>query len=218
MYINPSNRNQTLHYEGTFRGLPVLTKHGPFVVEYLDALYRVQQQALKAHRRVCAFRFDPRFPVSMEAKDDAISNTFMTRFIESLKAKIRHDRQRAKERRSSAHDTDVRYVWAREVGDDARVHFHVALLVNEDAYFTLGKLNSDRQNMSSRIQEAWASALDLPLELTKGLVHFPENAVYRFDPESPREAADFFHRASYLCKANTKQFGLGHHGFGASRH
>lgn len=110
MYINPSNRNQTLHYEGAFKGLRVLTDHGPFVTEYLDALYRVQQQALKAHRRVCAFRFDLRFPVSMEAKDDNITNTLMTRFIESLKAKIRHDRQRAKERRSYAHDTDVRYV------------------------------------------------------------------------------------------------------------
>ncbi|WP_439590338.1 YagK/YfjJ domain-containing protein [Hydrogenophaga sp.] len=77
---------------------------------------------------------------------------------------------------------------------------------------------SDQQNMANRIQEAWASALGLPLELTKGLVHFPENAVYRFDPESPPEAAAFFRRASYLCKATTKQFGLGHHGFGASRH
>lgn len=218
MYINPSNRNQTLHYEGAFKGLRVLTDHGPFVTEYLDALYRVQQQALKAHRRVCAFRFDLRFPVSMEAKDDNITNTLMTRFIESLKAKIRHDRQRAKERRSYAHDTDVRYVWAREVGDEGRVHYHFALLVNGNAYYSLGKLNSDSQNMANRIQEAWASALDLPLELTKGLVHFPENAVYRFDLDSPPEAADFFERASYLCKANTKQFGLGHHGFGASRH
>lgn len=219
MYINPFNRNQTLHYEGTFKRLRVLTDHGPFVVEYLDALYRVQQQALEAHRRVCAFRFDLRFPVSMEAKDDNIPNAFMTRFIESLKAKIRHDRQRAKERRSSAHDTDVRYVWAREVGnDDRRVHYHFALLVNEDAYFTLGKLTSVQQNMANRIQEAWASALGLPPAKTRGLVHFPENCVYRFDPESPLEAAEFFERASYLCKANTKQFGLGHHGFGASRH
>lgn len=218
MYINPSNRNQTLHYECTFKGQPVLTDHGPFVTEYLDALYRVQQQALEAHRRVCAFRFDLRFPVSMEATEDNVSNAYITRFVESLKAKIRHDRQRAKERLSLAHDTEVRYVWAREVGDDGRVHYHFALLVNGNAYFTLGKLTSDQQNMASRIQEAWASALGLLLERTKGLVHFPENAVYRFDPESPPEAADFFHRASYLCKANTKLFGLGHHGFGTSRH
>lgn len=218
MYTNPANRNQTLHYEPTFKGLPVLTEHGPFVAEYLEALYRVQHQALEAHRRVCGFRFDPRFPVSMDAKDDSTTNAFMTRFFESLKAKIRHDRQRAKERLHLAHDTDVRYVWAREVGIDGRVHFHVALLVNEDAYFTLGKLKSDRQNMANRIQESWASALGLPLERTMGLVHFPDNAVYRFDPDSPLEAAEFFERASYLCKAHTKQFGLGHHGFGTSRH
>lgn len=218
MYINPFNRNQTLHYERTFKGLPVLPDNRPFVAEYLDTLYRVQQQALEAHRRVCAFRFDLRFPVSMEAKDDNITNAFMTRFIESLKAKIRHDRQRVKERRSSAHDTDVRYVWTREVGDEGRVHYHFALLVNGNAYFSLGKLTSDQKNMANRIQEAWASALGLPPAKTRGLVHFPEHCVYRFDPESPLEAAEFFERASYLCKAHTKQFGLGHHGFGASRH
>lgn len=219
MHSNPSNRNQTLHYEGTFRGLPVQTDHGPLVADYLDALYFVLQKSLAAHRRVCAFRFDLRFPIGMEAWDDIIRNALMTRFMESLKAKIRHDRQRAKERRDYAHDTDVRYVWAREVGLlDGRVHYHVAVLVNGDAYFALGKLNSDRQNMASRIQAAWASALGLPLERTMGLVHFPDNAVYRFDQCSPLEVADFFHRASYLCKANTKQFGLGHHGFGTSRH
>lgn len=218
MYLNPSNRNQTLHYECRFKGLPVLTAHGPLVTEYLHALYRVVQQALEAHRRVCAFRFDLRFPANMAAWDHMITNEFMTRFIESLKAKIRHNRRQASQRLQLAHDTGVRYVWAREAGVDGRVHFHVALLLNEDAFFTLGKLNSDRENMGHRIQAAWASALGLTFEQTMGLVHFPENCVYRFDAGSPPEVAAFFERASYLCKANTKQFGLGHHGFGASRH
>ena len=217
MYSNPSNRNQTLHYEGIFKGLPVLTGHGPLVADYLDALYFVLQKSLMAHRRVCAFRFDLHFPVSMVAEDEAITNAFMTRFIESLKAKVRHNRQRVQERDGRVHDTDVRYVWAREVGSKGRVHYHVALLVNGDAFFSFGKLTSGGQNMANRIQEAWASALGLPLQGTMGLVHFPENPVYRFDPDSPLEAAEFFERASYLCKAHTKQFGLGHHGFGASR-
>jgi hypothetical protein len=218
MIHNPLNPNQTLYVEGTFKGLPTLPGHGPFVTEYLNAVYRVLQQALNANRRVSALRLDLRFPLGMEARDDHISNAYITRFIESLKAKVRHNRQRVKERDGRVHDTDVRYVWAREVGKDGRVHYHVALLVSSDAFFSFGKLTSGQQNMVHRIQEAWTSALGLPAEQTSGLVHFPENAVYRFDLRSPREAADFFERASYLCKANTKQFGLGHHGFGASRH
>lgn len=218
MLFNPFNRNQALYHQSTFKGLPIQTAYGPFVTEYLNALYRVLQQALSANRWVCALRLDLRFPLSMEARDDNVSNAYITRFIESLKAKVRHNRQRVKERDGRVHDTDVRYIWAREVGEDGRVHFHVALLVDGDAYFSFGKLTSGRQNMVHRIQEAWASALGLTTEQTSGLVHFPDNAVYRFDLNSPLEAAEFFHRASYLCKATTKRFGLGHHGFGASRH
>lgn len=218
MIHNPLNPNQTLYIEGTFKGLPTLPGHGPFVMEYLNALYRVLQQALNANSRVSALRLDLRFPLGMEARDVHISNAYITRFIESLKAKVRHNRQRVKERDGRVHDTDVRYVWAREVGKEGRVHYHVALFVSSDAFFSFGKITSPQQNMVHRIQAAWASALGLVAEQASGLVHFPENAVYRFDLGSPREAADFFERASYLCKANTKQFGLGHHGFGASRH
>ncbi|MCO2952435.1 inovirus Gp2 family protein, partial [Pseudomonas aeruginosa] len=32
------------------------------------------------------------------------------------------------------------------------------------------------------------------------------------------ELADLFHRASYLCKAATKSYGDGQHGFGCSRY
>lgn len=217
MLRNPSNPNQSLYYDGTFKGLPIQMDHAPFITKYLETLYRVLQQALAAHPRVTGFRFDLHFPQGMDASDDRITNEYITRFIESLKAKIRHDRQRAKQRLYLAHDSDVHYVWAREIGFHGRVHYHVTLLVNGDAYFTLGKLTSDDMNMAHRIEGAWASALGMPVDAIKGLVHFPDNPVYRFDRNSPLEIADFFFRASYLCKALTKLFGNGQHGFGASR-
>lgn len=191
---------------------------GLMVEEYLATLHQVISNALSAHRRTCAIRFDLHFPTYMYAGPEAVSNQFISRFIDSIKAKVRHDRNSAKLRNPYAHDTEVRYIWTREHGRDGRVHFHVSLLLNREAYFGLGQFSSDTPNMANRIKQAWASALRVPTELSNGLVHFPDNAVYHFSRDTPEDIAAFFHRASYLCKANTKQFGDGHHGFGASRH
>lgn len=212
------NRNHTLHTNPTYKELAVMLDKGPFVLEYLQSLHEVIQRALANHRRVCGIRFDLRYPLSAGMEAGGSNNEAISRFIESLKAKIRHDRSRAQVQRPYAHDTDVRYVWAREIGQDGRVHYHVAVLLNRDAYFTLGQFTSSEQNMAKRIQEAWASALRLSTDQAAGLVHFPDNAVYRFELETPQQLQAFFYRASYLCKVNTKHFGNGQHGFGASRH
>lgn len=218
MNINPFNRNQNLYFENTYQGLPVIQKRGPLVEQYLDALYRVLCQALQAHSRVCAMRFDLRFPAYMACASEVTTNQVMSKFIESLKAKVKHNRACAKDHDPWAPDTGLRFVWAREVSDDDRVHYHVAILLNRDAFFTLGKFESNKGNMAKRIIEAWNSALGLPSESNGGLVHFPENAVYRFDVNSPEDIEAFFYRVSYLCKADTKNFGNGHHGFSTSRH
>lgn len=217
MSINPYNRNQKLHFEYTYLGFPVFQYKGPLILEYLEILHRVMHQALKAHRRILAIRLDLHFPIEMEASDDVVENRYISRFIDSLKAKVRHNRACAKQVNTYAHDTDVRYVWARETGIEGRVHYHAAILVSREAYFTLGLFVSEEQNMAGRTKEAWASALGLPLDQAQGLVHFPENPVYRFERDTPAEKAAFFYRASYLCKAATKIFGHGTHGFGASR-
>ena len=65
--------------------------------------------------------------------------------------------------------------------------------------------------------EAWASALGMPVDATEGLVHFPNDSSYLLRRDEPDSWRDFFWRASYLCKAETKQYGHGHHGYGFSR-
>lgn len=215
--VNPLNRNQTIFSGSTYFGLPVMLIHGPFVTEYLEALRRTLYRTLNDHPRVCAIRFDLRFPLSYHATDEMTSNLVISRFMESLKEKIAHDRECARQRDPHAHQTQVRYVWAREVGDDDRVHYHVALLLNGDAYFTLGRFDSEKMNMSKRISSAWASALGMDERQASGLVHFPDHSVYRVLASDPASVADFFHRASYLCKLKTKSYGFGHHGFGCSR-
>lgn len=217
MLRNPANTNQKLHIAETYRSFPVMHEKGPMIENYLETLYRVLQASFSDYSRVFAFRVDLRYPEEMPMMSDHTSNTMMSRFIDSFKAKIKHNRERAKERNPYSHDTVVRFIWAREVGQKGQVHYHAAFILNGDAFCALGSFGLGRDNMYNRLQEAWASALRLPVEIASGLVHIPHNAMYRLSRGNLQGIAAFFHRASYLCKADTKSFGNGHHGFGASR-
>lgn len=215
------NRNLRLYSADTFQGLPIMGEKGPFILGYLEALSRTINLALDQYPRVIAFRVDLRLPRFGGIPDDALSNRMISRFIESFKAKIEHDREKAREQHKYAHACRVRYVWAREVGWGGRPHYHLLILLNRDAYYTVGRLQSQRPNMISRMQEAWASALKCEVEQVQGLVEIPKNAEYRVDrnvrPGNVDQLPELFHRASYLCKAATKRYGDGAHGFGCSR-
>ncbi|MNJ59903.1 hypothetical protein D3C77_556090 [compost metagenome] len=141
--------------------------------------------------------------------------------IESFKAKIEHNREKARDRNQYAHDCKVRYVWARELGEGRRPHYHLLILLNRDSFYTLGRLRSERGNNIRRLEEAWASALRLSVDEVRGLVHIPGNAEYRIDrnvcPGDADELPALFHRASYLCKAATKSYGSRQRGFDTSR-
>lgn len=215
------NRNLRLYSAATFQGLPIMVEKGPFILGYLEALNRTINLALDQYPRVIAFRVDLRLSRLMGFTDDALSNRVISRFIESLKAKIEHNRDKAREQYKYAHDCRVRYVWAREVGCGGRPHYHLLILLNRDAYYTVGRLQPQRPNMISRMQEAWASALKCEVEQVRGLVHIPPNAEFRVDrnvrPGNVDQLPELFRRASYLCKAATKRYGDGSHGFGCSR-
>ena len=213
----PSNPNHTFHFEDYFQGLSIQFDKGPFIREYLDRLYQTLARALSEYKRVFAFRFDLRFPDHFNENNFNFDNQVIDRFVESFKAKIRHNRQMALRENMYAHDTVVRYVWAREFGEHGRPHFHFAILLNYDAFCSLGKFESGRVNMFNRLQEAWASALKLPASDADGLVHFPAHCFYHLNREDNTGVAEFFYRASYLCKSATKLFGDGRHGFGSSR-
>lgn len=215
-----ANPNLHLYRGETFEGLPLMNEKGPFFYEYLVRLKQTIEAALAQYPRVLAFRIDLRFPQGIDLPPEAFTNAVISRFFESLKAKIKHDRSLARERNPYAHDTRVRYFWTREVGAEGRPHYHVLILLNRDAYYTPGKVGSERPNMISRLQEAWASALGLEVRRVSGLVHVPANPTYRIDRNPQNEASSveaLFYRASYLSKAATKLYGANHHGFGSSR-
>jgi hypothetical protein len=217
MQRHPINRNLTLNFEQAYEGLPIMHGKGPFINEYLYALHRVTYRATSQYREVFAFRFDGRLPLRYPSDSFEYQNELVDRFIESFKAKIRHNRQKAFRENKYAHDSVVRYVWAREVGQGGRPHYHFAILLNKDAFCALGRYAPGIDNMYNRLHEAWASALGLPLEEVWGLVEIPDNAAYCIRGDDPASLGAFFFRASYLCKAATKVYGHGGHGFGASR-
>jgi hypothetical protein len=217
MNRHPSNTNLILHNDSTFQGWPIQVDKGPFIQQYLSRLQQTMQCALAQYPRVFAFRFDLRFPTGAQLPDSVYTNQVIERFIESFKAKIAHNRSQARQLNKYAHDSRVRYVWARELGEHGKPHYHLAILLNRDAFTALGKFETGRDNMFNRLEGAWASALGLPAEAVKGLVEIPQNPFYFLNVDELEGRRAFFHRASYLCKAATKAFGDGIHGFGASR-
>jgi hypothetical protein len=227
------NRNLHLHHESSYLGLPVQTQRGPLIAEYLDRLYLTMQRALNQHPRTFAFRVDLRFPTSLDVAPYLDSNSVLGDFLERFEEKIKHNREMAKKKNKHAHDTRVRYVWAREMGNCGRPHFHLVIFLNNDAFSTLGDFRSSEKNIFNRLNEAWASALGLPESAVTGLVHIPicralhksvngalrarANGCYKLHRDDPAGWREFFEHASYLCKSETKIFGDGCHSFGYSR-
>lgn len=220
MNRHPGNHNLPLHYEPTYRGLRVMVAEGPLVEPYLARTHLTIQRALDEHPRTFAVRCDLRFPKWMLPDDAEYSNDVISSFFIRLKEIIKNDRRRAAKNNGYAHATSIRYVWAREVGPkirDGRPHFHILLLLNRDAYNALGSFNSSQENLFKRIETAWCRALKIPQLAADGLVEVPNRATYYVDLGELAGPSDLFFRASYLCKAATKEYGEGRHCFDCSR-
>jgi hypothetical protein len=217
---HPDNNNLSLHYGDTFEGFPLMSDKGPFIREYLSALKHTIELAMAEYPRMLAFRVDLRLPQGIELPDYAYTNQVISKFFESFTKKIQYHQDRVGER-GYARGCKVRYVWSRETGQGGKQHYHLLILLNRDAYYTVGRLGSDRVNMISRIEESWAGALGVAVNQVEGLVHIPKNAEYRVDRHVRRDDVDelpeLFHRASYLCKVATKSFGDRQRGFDTSR-
>jgi hypothetical protein len=213
------NPNLHIFTNNTFNGLSVQPHHGPYVKEYLDRLWDTIEKSLLEYPRTYAARFDLRFPAD---KLVDTSNASITKFFESLKAKIAHDRYRAAKNYDRVHDSRLRFIWAREYSDSGQPHFHCLILLNKDAYFRLGQPYSldleGKETLFTRIQSAWSQALGLSITDASGLVYRPANAEYHIDRyKGAAVIGDLFYRCSYLCKLSTKNFNSGFHSFGSSR-
>lgn len=215
MKRHPKNNNLKLFFGESYEGFDVLLQHLPMVEEYLSRTLYVTRLALLKHPRTFAFRVDLHFPADWSFGTN--DNKPLERFIASFRAKIFHNRKLRAEESEYAHSTAVSYIWCREIGEHGVPHYHLAILLNGDAFFKLGKFKIGRKNLFNLLVEAWSSALRLPVEDLEGLVHIPENHAYKLTRDDRDAFNAFFKRVSYLCKARTKHFGNGVHSFGTSR-
>lgn len=216
---NPCNTNQTLFFDPTYKGFPVQTHRGPLIRPYLQRLHRVFARALDQYSSLYVVRLDLRYSKREELPDHAHTNEPIARFVDSLKAKLdwRDESIRNSHGRVNCHG--MRYAWAREIGPySQRPHYHLVLILNRSAFQSLGNYaDPSAPGLYRTCLEAWASAIHQPYDLAEGLVSVVNGGQWhlnRIDQEPYREA---FFAASYLCKAHSKVFELGVHGFSCSR-
>jgi hypothetical protein len=193
---------------------------------YLMRSLEVIYAALNEWPRVFALRVDLRFAHVYVGGDVDSPTCFqrvdpqaMTRFIESLKNRLLEEHRRKEHR--YAH-SGLKYIWVRELDTGIFPHYHLVLLFNKDHYAFLGDYTShDANNMATRIQRAWCSALGLTFPEYTELVHFPKNNAYIFDQKSAVIHSpmyiDFLKRMAYLCKESTKIVGDDRRNFGCSQ-
>lgn len=228
---HPENTNIKLHYSPIWEGLSVLARPDqPLSQSYLSALRSTLNQALQEHPRTCVMHFIARLPCGWQGPFGGLAD----RFIQSLRAQIEADLKRKRRQGKRVHDCHVRMIWCREFGVEGQPHYHIAILVNRDAYSVLGKVGGRHEpdypwwleedeaavNMAERIQRAWSRGLQISPVLGRPLIHFPDNAVQLVSRNSPSFLDSYravFRRLSYLTKVNTKVYEDGYKNFGCSR-
>lgn len=216
---NPFNTNQTLYLEPSYNGFPVQSNRGPLIEPYLKRLYGLFVAAMNQYSRSHVVRLDLHFSANDELPDIAKTNIPIERFLASLKAKLDHKDRVTRRKTGRVNHHGLRYAWAREIGPESqRPHYHLLLILNGNAYRSIGNYaDVETPGLYKLCHEAWASAISQPYDLAYGLVGVVQNGQWSLDRMNREVFADALYAASYLCKARSKVFELGFHGFGCSR-
>lgn len=192
----------------------------------LRRLLAVISNYLENYNRIFALRADLRFAQSHVPGESDLPLCFqnddekaITRAIESLKSQLREEHKRSGR---AGEPTPLGYIWVRERDTSEHHHYHLVLLFNKDVYGYLGDYtNPDADNMGTRIQKAWCSAIDLDYPYYASRVNFPNNHsawLTRQDALalSP-DYCDFLLRVAYLAKEYSKDSHDGYRNFGTSQ-
>lgn len=158
---------------------------------------------------------EPDLPLCFQKDDEKV----ITRALDSLKSQLRAEHLRSGR---SGEPALPAYIWARERDTGIHPHYHLVLLFDREVYAYLGNYTeSDADNMATRIQKAWCSAIGLDYPDYASRVHFPKNHsawFTRYDAItiSP-DYYDFLLRVAYLAKCNTKLLSDGYRNLGTSQ-
>lgn len=142
---------------------------------WLTRFDSILDSALAQHRAISLIRVDLRFPEYMPATimDTDLDSAVISRFFESLKAKIQAYQRKKRRANKRVRATTLHYFWCREFGKEkGRKHYHVILLLNKDTWCSPGDFTVP-SSLATLIKLAWCSALHLEPWQGNGLVHFP---------------------------------------------
>lgn len=205
----------------------VVQSYGPLNPIYVKRIYETINGALNEYPRLLAVRVDLR--LLDEDLRDCLTNYnpdtgVITRFIASLRAKITASRKHMEKEGKRTFPCNVRDVWAREFNAEGKKHYHVLLIINRDAYPSLGGYGGlwegeKSEGLALMVFKAWISALGLENMKYKRLVYFPESCCYHLNNSSycfEREYILLMQRALYLAKKRSKSNEDGYRNFGYS--
>lgn len=200
------------------------SEYGCHVKSYKERIIDAIKKSVKEHRRTLAIRVDLHDPVIQDNGDTISCNAntdsgSISRFTNSLKAKLAADEQRKRKEGKRVHSNTLRYAWVREFTQNGKRHFHLFLFLNKDAYYHLGDFNLDEDTLRTMITSAWCSALSLTTEEGQHLVQYPSNCKYtlnRDDILNDIYPDDLLNRIDYLTKVKSKNFDDGYRSFGCS--
>ncbi|EOE0525378.1 inovirus Gp2 family protein [Providencia stuartii] len=197
---------------------------------YVNQINRTINKALAVHKRLTAIHLDLRFPITPE--DVADDSTAITRFFESLKAKIKNDLKKKKEAWKRNLSCELHYCWVKEIGEkNKQKHYHVMLLLNKDIYHSLGDFKKESGTLYVMLQQAWCSAIKIGYLPSRPLVNIAGKNVthlYRVEQEETKDGMYTYivtnqsqniivNRIRYLAKLHTKFYVEGERSFGCSR-
>ncbi|WP_404345770.1 inovirus-type Gp2 protein [Vreelandella venusta] len=218
---HPDNPALKLWWENYYHGMWVQTQKGPLIENYLAKLLDVMRNARQDCNRILAIRIDLRFPISMNSSAVGQKNSTLSEFQIFLRREL--------DRANTKYPHRLRVVWCCEQNTSINPHYHLLLLLNGDAYNSIGFVGKSPcgryvyENIFHRIVRSWALAINQPHECMEGLVQLPrkpitnEMAVWFFQREDQMTFGQVFGAASYLCKAYSKNLGNGVHCFDGSR-
>ena len=199
-------------------------EYGQLWQHYVTRMEDTVQKALVAHPRTLALRVDLHLP---EYNDLLCANTdsqVITRFMASLRSQLTAQWHRKSQPGGRIHWTDLRYVWAREFDwFGIKPHYHVVLLLNNDAYNAPGNYQSEGTNLATIIMAAWYRALRIAIPAhpkDRSLVKFVKNPCYWIDANSDsveEVLSELMFRMRYMAKVRSKHHEDGYRLFGCSQ-
>lgn len=221
---HPLNDKLRLFYDETFYGYSVgQYEGGPLIENYLERSLLMLNTVTRINYNTFAFRIELRFPDAQPRLPMHNNNDVLARFIRFFKYELK--------KAKTKYSTKLRYLWAREQANSDKPHYHLMILLNKNAFDSLGVFASDeydiysRDNLYHRMMRAWLKAMgydhDDPrfqqlVNVSKDhLTKEPWTCIlHRHDRHAMDEA---MYMASYLCKAYSKTLGEGVHVFNASQ-